>query len=201
MVTLICGPMFAGKSRTLKQQIERKTRGGKTVALVRPSLDTRGYFTHDDESFAPEDESLVEEFFYTKYPEQLKEFRINEFTPELVKDLVNNFNAVFVDEYFLIKNCKLMAEALTEDRNNHCDIYFAGLLATAENEVWPETIAILPYCDDIKKLSAVCTMCGSEHGNYSLHLGPKTQAIEVGDEAYTSVCKRCYLTATKTNKQ
>lgn len=83
------------------------------------------------------------------------------------------------------------------------DIYFAGLLASSENELFPEAIKILPYCDDIIKLNGVCmgvdnNTCGSQLGNYSGYFGKnKKGLIEVGDNLYKCLCRNCYKKAFK----
>lgn len=191
-ITMTCGPMFSGKSRYLKAQIERKTRGNKKVLVIRPKKDTRSYFTHDDE-FAPEESDSEYPYFYEKYPGQVSEKTLSQFTAKECQEFVDNYDAIFVDEYFLIKDCKVLAQTVTSDENDHCDIYFAGLIATSENETWKQFTELAPYCDDIIKLNAVCTECGSEHGNYSMYIGGnKSSKVVIGDIAYRSVCRRCY---------
>ena len=43
MITLICGPMFSGKSTELIRQLERKHIAGKRVLYVRPNADSRDF--------------------------------------------------------------------------------------------------------------------------------------------------------------
>ena len=97
---------------------------------------------------------------------------------------------ILIAKYFMISNCDLICKELSEEHK--CDIYFGGLLATAENTVWPETIKILPYCDEIVKLNAVCQNCGSDYANYSLFKGIKNQVLTIGDHEYIPVCRECY---------
>ncbi len=178
MINLICGPMYSSKSTTLMSKVERALYAKKTVAFVRPKKDTRDYIVHND----PKADILVKKCYV---------YEIDEFTESLVQDLVNGFAVVAVDEYFMIKNCKLLCTTLTN--NAHCDIYFAGLLATSENYLFSETIDILPYCDNIIKLNGICENCGSEHGNYSYYVaGEKKTDIVVGDRDYKCVCRKCY---------
>ena len=179
MVTLICGPMYGGKSSALVQKMERYIYAKKHICFIRPKRDNRGYVTHS---------GLVDIQKILKDGDGL--FEIEEF------DEINTINflkydAVFVDEYFMIKNCKMLCA--TMPMRTHCDIYFAGLLATSENELFDEAKSILPYCDEILKLNAVCMSCGSQHGNYSAYFGgDKKDTILVGDNLYKALCRRCY---------
>ena len=102
----------------------------------------------------------------------------------------DEYDAVFVDEYFMIKNCAALAIECRKDQ----DVYFAGLLATSECTLFAEAAGLLPYCDSIIKLNGVCTQCASQVGNYSYYMqGAKTSDIVVGDSEYTCLCRDCYL--------
>lgn len=181
---MICGPMFSGKSTALLQKIERAVYGKKTVALVRPKKDNRNYFTHSDGN------DKISAFIKDK---KVTLFEIDgKLSEEKAKNILDNFNTVCVDEYFMIEGCDNFVKHISV--LPHSNIYFAGLLSTSENTLFPETIKILPYCDEILKLNAVCTNCGSDHASYSLFTGgKKSSVIVVGDEnKYTCVCRKCY---------
>lgn len=178
MITLISGPMYSSKSTTLISKVERSLYAKKKIAFIRPKKDTRDYIVHNDDKA----ERLLQ---------KCKVYEIESFTEELVNELVSTFDVIAVDEFFMIKNCKILCQTISP--KEHCDIFFAGLLATSENQLFGETIEIMPYCDEIIKLNGICEYCGSEHGNYSLYLaGEKKEAIVVGDHDYKCVCRKCY---------
>lgn len=184
MITLIAGPMYSGKSTGLLSRIERSIYGKKRVALIRPKKDDRGYFTHSTGN------SLLETFIKDM---RLDLYEVSEFTAEKSMGVLDTHDDIFVDEYFMIKNCALLAKMANEviiDQN----IYFAGLLATSENKLFPEAIELLPYCDEIEKRHSVCMRCGAPVANYSMFIGSdKKETIVVGDtDKYQCVCKKCY---------
>lgn len=178
MITLICGPMFSGKSTELIRHLDRKHIAGKKVLYIRPKMDSRGFIARGYSGNLTDIADVIE---------------IADFSNPDVKlvELVNKYDSIFVDEYFMIHNCIELCKVLPEN-NHECDIFFGGLLATAENVTWPEAAAITPFCDEIVKLNAVCTECGSEYGNYSLFKGTKKEALVIGDNTYTAVCRKCY---------
>ena len=182
MTTLICGPMYSGKSTALLQRVERSLYANRSVMVIRPLKDDRGYLTHSDTS-----DPLVA---LGKKFDRLDVLFYNEINDEVLLK-VKSYDEIFVDEYFMIKNCKKLFELYgnTPVKN----IYFAGLLASSENKLFDETIEILPYCDKIKKLNGVCTKCGSEVGNFTTYQGTaeKTGDILVGDNDYTCHCFNC----------
>jgi thymidine kinase len=179
MKTLICGPMYSGKTTALFQRLERQLFARKKVLLIRPKKDTRGYFTHSGGI----DLNKLEE----KYPQQFVVLEMKTFEPVDIKNIIaDEFDAVFVDEYFMIPGIHHICH------QNTFDVYFSGLLATSECELCTEAVKILPYCDKIKKLNAVCMDCGSELGSYSFADFEKTSEVVVGDAKYRCLCQKCY---------
>lgn len=189
MITLICGPMYSGKSTMLIQKMERYIYANKRICLIRPVRDDRGYFTHGGidnvKKILKNNDGYVE---------------TNLFEESQVTEIIKNYDAVFIDEYFMIENCSLFCKLFTD--NKKCDVYFAGLLASSENKLFSETVQILPYCDDIIKLNGVCVGidnrgCGSQYGNYSGYFGKNEKNLDilVGDTDYKCLCRRCYKKA------
>lgn len=179
MKTLICGPMYSGKSTALFQRLERCLFAKKKVLLIRPKKDDRGYFTHSGGVDLKKLEENFKELFYIEEVESIESGFLNWI-------LYEEFEAVFVDEYFMIPDSHKLCY------QNEYDVYFGGLLATSECELFDEAIKILPFCDKIKKLNSVCMDCGSEIANYSYANFNKTSAIDVGDTKYLCLCQKCY---------
>lgn len=187
MITLICGPMYSGKSTALFQRLERLLFAKKKVLLIRPKKDDRGYFTHSGGIDLEKLEENYKNFVVLTF-KSIDEFLVNNIKAD-------KFDVVFVDEYFMIPG------AVNLCHQNDFDVYFGGLLADSECKLFPETIKILPYCDKIKKLNAVCMDCGSELANYSFADFDKTSVICVGDNKYKCLCKSCYDKRMKTKQE
>lgn len=181
--TLIVGPMYSGKSTALVQRMEKYLYAKKKVLLIRPKKDDRGYVTHNN-LLGIEN---LEKKFYTLL------FRVymNEVTKDNYDEIkAQNFDAVFIDEYFMIKNSSLFAYS-----NPGGDVYFAGLLASSEGKLFDETIRILPFCDSIHFLKAVCTKCGKD-ASMTLYTGNKSKdediIVDTNDTLFEPVCKECW---------
>lgn len=188
--TLICGPMYSGKSTALLQILERSLLAKQKVLLLRPKKDDRGYFTH---SLGIDLEKLK-----IKYPKILRILEISEYpcTDTIEAFGLESPDVVLVDEYFMIPGIHRLATFNRE----HCEIYFGGLLATSEAELFEETKKLLPHCDRIEKLSAVCLgykkdKCGRD-ANYSVYVGKSKKSTEVlvdsNDKNYICLCSTCY---------
>lgn len=179
MKTLICGPMYSGKSTALFQRLERCLFARKKVLLIRPKKDDRGYFTHSGGVDLKKLEENFRECFYIEEVESIGTSFLNWI-------LYEKFEAVFVDEYFMIPGAHQLCY------QNDYNVYFSGLLADSDCKLFEETIKILPFCEKIKKLNSVCQDCGSDLANYSYANFNKTSAIEVGDSKYLCLCAKCY---------
>ena len=183
MKTLICGPMYSGKSTALFQRLERCLFARKKVLLIRPKKDDRGYFTHSGGVDLKKLEENFREYFYIEEIESIGTSFLNWI-------LYEKFEAVFVDEYFMIPGAHQLCY------QNNYDVYFGGLLADSDCKLFEETIKILPFCEKIKKLNSVCMGfdlkgCDKE-ANYSVYLGGAKDQILVGDRCYACMCAECY---------
>lgn len=183
MKTLICGPMYSGKSTALFQRLERCLFARKKVLLIRPKKDDRGYFTHSGGVDLKKLEENFREYFYIEEVESIGTSFLNWI-------LYEKFEAVFVDEYFMIPGAHQLCY------QNNYDVYFGGLLADSDCKLFEETIKILPFCEKIKKLNSVCMGfdlkgCDKE-ANYSVYLGGAKDQILVGDRCYACMCAECY---------
>ena len=183
MITLITGPMKSGKSTEMYRQMERKHLAGKKVLYIGPSLDNRDFYARGiPKSRLQEVADVIVLTDWCKL------------SNTKLKDILNNYDSIFIDEYFMIKHNVRICKILPDDNNHKCDIYFGGLIADANAKTWPEYLEISPYCDEIIKLSAVCEDCGSEHANYSAFMGDlKEGEIIVGDTQYKALCRKCFL--------
>ena len=183
MKTLICGPMYSGKSTALFQRLERCLFARKKVLLIRPKKGDRGYFTHSGGVDLKKLEENFRECFYIEEVESIETSFLNWI-------LYEKFEAVFVDEYFMIPGAHQLCY------QNNYDVYFGGLLADSDCRLFEETIKILPFCEKIKKLNSVCMGfdlkgCDKE-ANYSVYLGGAKDQILVGDRCYACMCAECY---------
>ena len=183
MKTLICGPMYSGKSTALFQRLERCLFAKKKILLIRPKKDDRGYFTHSGGVDLKKLEENFKDLFFIEEVEDIKTGFLNWILHE-------KFEAVFVDEYFMIPGAHRLCY------QNEYDVYFGGLLADSDCNLFEETIQILPFCEKIKKLNSVCMGfdlkgCDKE-ANYSVYLGGAKDQILVGDRCYACMCAECY---------
>jgi thymidine kinase len=170
MISLICGAMYSGKTTEVIRRLHRAHIAGKKTILLRPITDTRGFLSHSGLNI-----SWLEE----KFVENLNNFN------------TNGLNTVGIDEGQFHKG---LTNFCVNNSLAGKHIIISALHATSECEMFQNIAEIIPYCEEIEKLNAVCTKCGSDFGNYTFYTaGEKTDKIVVGgSESYTALCDRCY---------
>ena len=171
MITLVCGPMFSGKTSEMLRQLERAYMAKKKVVLLRPQMDSRPFLSH-----SPKDISWLEEQFV----ENIAEFD------------AFDYDVIGIDEGQFQQG---LTSFCLEYSQMGKKIVVSALHATSECEMFEPIVNLVPYCDEIVKLNAVCTNCGSELGSYTKYLaGDKTDKVAVGgSEEYTARCAACYF--------
>ena len=170
MITLIFGPMYSGKSSELLRRLERAHIANKRAILLRPLTDTRSFLSH-----AGGDYSWLKQEFV-----------------DLGKFDAATFDFIAIDEGQFFSGLKefCLKYSLAGKR-----VIVSALHATSESEMFDEIIKLLPYCEEIVKLNAICTKCGADDATYTFHLsGSKTDKVAVGGtEAYAARCDKCYF--------
>lgn len=170
MITLIFGPMASGKTTELLRRLERAHRANKNVILLRPPTDNRPFLSRNNLSTDWLEEQHVE---------------LGSFNPAI-------YNTVGIDEGQFHPGLADFCVKWSKMGTYH--IIVSALHASSECEMFEEITKLIPYCEEIVKLNAVCTICGNDFASYSYYkLGNKDTKIKVGgDEVYTTLCAKCY---------
>ncbi len=139
-LTVICGPMFAGKTTALMARLSEAASRGRRVACVKPTLDDRYHpsdlTTHDGKSMpgmaieAPDDLLSIEA------------------------------DVVGLDEaHFFVTG---LHDAVGVLLARGVEVVLAGLDRTSMNEPFHEMGALLIEADEVVKIAGVCAICGRE---------------------------------------
>jgi thymidine kinase len=172
-LTVICGPMFTGKTTTLIDRLlSALGSGGSTVVAVKPSLDDRYHptdlTTHDGRSLPA---TTIDR------PEQLV---------GLAGDVIGLDEAHFFES-------GLHGPVMTlVGRGAH--VLIAGLDRTSMNEPFGEMGLLLVEADEVVKLAGKCAVCGRE-AVHTVRLFDSTEPIVVGGPGMFENRCRAHLSA------
>jgi len=169
MLQLIIGPMMSGKTTELLRRLTRAKIAGKTVLLVRSTVDTRDYLTHDNSK------SQFEEIKLLSVGRSLSFF--------------NKYDVIGIDEGQFFDDLEL-ADSIADSRT----VIVSALSSTYLRKPWPSVLTLIPYAEEITKLNAICMDCGSEYGATQFRTAPVTTTLIGGSKEYVSLCRTCYFT-------
>ena len=173
-LSVIAGPMFAGKSSSLLQQVLWLEHNQKKTLVIKPHIDDR----YDPENIVTHD--------------QLRHRCVSAIDLELVKDNYNikpyNFNTVFIDEvqFFDPKETLwFVEEGLRSGVNFMC----AGLDQDFRGVPFDTTARLMALAEKVEKITAHCTVCGQPATKtYRTVNNDNSRVLVGGAESYEPRC-------------
>ena len=178
-IELIMGCMFAGKSTELLRRIRKHEITGKRVLNVKFSSDNRyenmcAIATHSGEKVAA-----------------VACTELNELGNTWV-----DFDVIGIDEgqFFndIVSFCEMTA--------NHGKIVIvSSLQGTFLRGAFPTILELIPKCEKIKKLTAICKLC-KQNGSFTYRTASKDcQSMIGGENMYMPLCRECHARETSLN--
>ncbi len=175
---LYTGPMFSSKTTKLLARIDRGKYQKKSVLSFKPSLDSR--YTIDNQIVTHND-------MHTK----CLMIKSGKNILEIVADH-QPVDIIAIDELFMIPGG---GEACIELFKKGYDVYVSSIELDFLGEPFNEVSKIMPYCTQIVKCKAVCSIC-QEDARYTTKKGdvhfpsPGDSVLQVGGkETYEPRCQ------------
>jgi thymidine kinase len=162
--------MYSGKSSLLINKLEEAQLQKKEVCLVRSTVDTRPFLSHDNINY--EGRTFISDSLFE------------------IEDLLKGMDIIGIDEGQFLEAKIILDYFLTHD----VEIVITALNGTSEQNPWDTVSALLPHTTHIIKLNAKCSVCNKE-APYSFHKEGKTNTIEIGADKYTALCGNCLISA------
>ena len=178
-LTVLVGPMFAGKSSRLLTFATRYASIGMRVLVLNHASDTR----YGDEEVITHDQRRV--------PCR----RIRTFN-EIGDETLWQFDVVLVDEAHFFTGLVAFARRVVDDHRK--TLVLAGLDGDSSRTPFGELLDCIPMADVLERLTALCRRCANgTPGLFTFrHQGPHDQQVLVGGaDRYETLCRRCYLRA------
>ena len=179
-LTLLLGPMFAGKSSALLARVRRAKTLGWPVLLLTSSLDKR-YSDSGHEIMTHDKDSLT-----AVGVQVLKGVLVRE-DYKLAKLIVIEESQFFPDLYDFV------VTAVETDKKS---VVVVGLDGDSDRRPFGDILRLVPLADEIVKLTALCKRCGDGTAALfsALVAGEKAAQICVGGgERYEPLCRRHFL--------
>ena len=170
-ISLFLGPMFASKTTSLVGKIHRYALAGKRVIYIDSTKNKRTedsvVMTHDD-------------------------IRRNAMKTEFLMDIywrMKDLDCIGIDEGQFFSD---LTEFCVKCANDGQIVIVSSLDGWHDLSVCPNIVNLIPNCENIKKLHAVCE-CGSP-ASFSWKYSERDVQFAIGGkETYTVVCRECRI--------
>ena len=151
----IVGPMYAGKTSSILQEILWITHCNSNVLVIKPDIDNRysndHIETHNRLSFPC--------YAMSDWQDVLDKYTLMPY----------NYNTVFIDEIQFMDTESTLENVKTMLLNG-VNVVAAGLNQDSRGTPFETTAKLLALSDEIKLIQAICTVCGKD--------ATKTQRLE-----------------------
>ena len=170
--SIICGPMFSGKTKTLICKIDEVRSEGKTVFVFKPKLDNR----YADEAVVSHDKDEVDAYSIEK--------------PKEILDYYHNADVVAIDEaQFFDDSVVLVCRRILADGKS---VIVAGLDLDYLSNPFGPMPELMTFADEVIKLNSVCTFCSGK-ARFSYRISQENDIVVLGEkDKYVPLCRSCY---------
>lgn len=182
-LTVITGPMFAGKSTALTSHVRRWRIAGRKVLVVKPLVDTRSEAvrTHDGQ--------------------EVETYRVPD--ADLAPMLATAHESYLAIDEAQFFSPEALTRALSVWQGRHAIV--AGLNRDYRGQPFPSIATVLPFADEIITVEAICTndlaggVCGApaSHTQFMVNGTPVTDGDTAtavgGSESYQARCWSCLV--------
>ena len=177
---IILGPMTSGKTTELIKEYNRHVAGGFECCFINHSTDDR--YGSGNSKTSTHNKSVVNNTFSC---EKLDYLMLDE------PQRIDPFDVFFINEGQFFSDLKFNVDYLVNRKNKK--VYVCGLDGDFRREKFGTLLDIIPICDDIIKLKALCIKCKKNEAIFTFRLtNEKEQTIVGGSESYCALCRSCY---------
>ncbi len=187
-ITLIVGPMFAGKTTHLIKNYNHLSDDEKTKAIfVKYSGDNR--YSSDDVVITHDNLSA-------------KCKTISGDCISKIYDILRDHDYIFIDEIQFFQNVEILEELANESlhQSSPKHIYLSGLNGTYCKTAFANMNLLYPIADNIIHVRGMCNHCSNEKSSYSFKKvsKPGDGIVDIGGaDKYLAVCRKCFIQLSK----
>jgi thymidine kinase len=177
-LTLVCGPMYAGKTSHLIANYEKH----KDHAIVINFCDDNRY----SKTMLSSHDQLMIPCIKVR---NLAEVEANVLEVVLFKDAIKT---IFIDEGQFYSDLVPQVLKFLEVWNK--DVFVYGLDSDFRRQRFGSLLELVPHADHVEKLKANCSRCFAKNcAMYSHRLTNEENIVLIGNSNYESLCRKCYI--------
>ena len=174
---LILGPMFSGKTSTLKKIYDQCNYCNIPIMVINYEADNR----YCDASFMSTHDRVMIPC--------IKGVSISEIL-EKNKEKVDESEVILINEGQFFEDIHVVIHLV---ENLHKRVYICGLDGDFKKNKIGSLLDLIPHCDNVYKLKSLCSECrDGKSGLFSYRITDETQQVVIGVENYKPVCRACF---------
>ena len=174
---LILGPMFSGKTSTLKKIYDQCNYCNIPIMVINYEADNR----YCDASFMSTHDRVMIPC--------IKGVSISEIL-EKNKEKVDESEVILINEGQFFEDIHVVIHLV---ENLHKRVYICGLDGDFKKNKIGSLLDLIPHCDNVYKLKSLCSECrDGKTGLFSYRITDETQQVVIGVENYKPVCRACF---------
>ena len=181
---LFLGPMFSGKTTQLIRIYESYTYIGKKVAVINYIEDTR----YHDSLLSSHDKKMIPCIF----SKTLGELWYGGCDTE---NNIRNADIILINEGQFFND---LLDTVIDMVDVHSKkVYICGLDGDFTRKKFGQIVDLIPYCDKLTKLHALCAICkNGREGIFSHRISNEVNQVVIGSDNYKPLCRTCYIRET-----
>ena len=179
---LILGPMFSGKTTHLIQAYKKYTYIGKNVATINYYGDTR----YDVSMLSTHDKVMIPCIQSSNILSLWNNPDCSYYAELRAADVILINEGQFFDDLY---DCVI---DMVETHNKI--VYICGLDGDFKRKRFGQILDLIPYCDKMVKLHALCSNCrNGTPAIFSHRITDEALQIVIGSDNYKPLCRACYI--------
>ena len=173
---VILGSMFSGKTTELIKEYHRYNACGFKCCFINHSYDKKR-FNSETNTQAHNNLTVKTDFYIDK----LSDIKQTDY---------DKYDVFFINEGQFFEDLYEWVNLLVNTENKK--IYVCGLDGDFERKKFGYILDIIPLCDDVVKIKAICKDCKNKEGIFTYRLTNETEQTVIGCDNYLSLCRECY---------
>ena len=179
---IILGSMFSGKTSRLIQIYKSHSYIGKKIAVINHISDTR----YTDSMLSTHDKNMIPCLFINN----LKDSWLD--PSSIYYNNLRQADTILINEAQFFSNLKDVVLEMVEKFSKH--VVICGLDGDFKRNRFGEILDLIPYCDSVEKLSALCAKCrDGTPGIFTNRISSEERQVLIGSDNYQPLCRGCYI--------
>lgn len=174
---MVIGPMFSGKTTWLIEKYKSYTYIGKKVLVINYSADIR----YSTTMLSSHDRIEIPCVFSSLICDDSD-----------VWNAVKDADVILINEGQFFSDLVLSVRTMIDTMNKH--VFISGLDGDFRRKKFGDILDLIPICDKVEKLSALCAICrNGTPAIFSKRLTDESNQVVIGSDNYKPLCRNCYL--------